>query len=73
MAKKSEIIAEDALKELVKPMGSGIVSNRIVFDGAKVGFMYRTQPEFEIDCGWRFLAGDETDEYLEDGSNSKIM
>ncbi len=54
------------VKDLVKPMGYCIASDRITVDGAKVGFMYREEKEDEDDSGWRFLAGDETDDYLED-------
>ncbi len=71
MAKK-HILSEKDIEQLIKPMGSCIASTRITCDGAKIGFMYRDEPEFEIDCGWRFLAGDETEEYLEDDENSKI-
>ncbi|MCQ2606234.1 MAG: DUF2185 domain-containing protein [Bacteroidales bacterium] len=54
------------LQDLVKPMGYCIASDRITVDGAKVGFAYREEKEDEEDSGWRFLAGDETDEYLDD-------
>ncbi|MBQ4216232.1 MAG: DUF2185 domain-containing protein [Bacteroidales bacterium] len=54
------------IRDLVKPMGYCIASDRITVDGAKVGFMYREEREDEDDSGWRFLAGDETDEYLDD-------
>lgn len=54
------------VQDLIKPMGYCIASDRITVDGEKVGFMYREDKEDEDDSGWRFLAGDETDEYLED-------
>lgn len=28
--------------------------------------MYREEPDFEGDCGWRFLSGDESQDYLDD-------
>ena len=54
------------VQDLIKPMGYCIASDRITVDGEKVGFMYREEKEDGDDSGWRFLAGDETDEYLED-------
>lgn len=47
-----------------------IASNRIIYDGMWVGYCYREKPDNEYDSGWRFLAGDETDEYLDDPKNS---
>ena len=46
-------------------------THRILSDGAPVGCLYREEPDDEDaeDSGWRFLAGDETDEYMEDGAN----
>jgi hypothetical protein len=31
--------------------------------------MYRRLPDNEIDSGWRFLSGQETQEYLDDPAN----
>ncbi|MFW5850965.1 MAG: DUF2185 domain-containing protein [Bacteroidota bacterium] len=63
------ILQTDKIQELVSPMGYCIASDRITVDGCKVGFMYREQRETPEDSGWRFLAGDETDEYLEKNMN----
>ena len=38
-------------------------------EGQKVGFMYREDPDNEIDSGWRFLSGNESDEFLDDPDN----
>lgn len=67
-----QLLTENDIKQLIKPMGSCIASSRITCDGQKVGFMYRDEAEFEIDCGWRFLSGDETEDYLENGDNAKV-
>lgn len=34
--------------------------------------MYRTQPQNNQDSGWAFLAGDETEVYMDDASNHAI-
>ena len=44
-------------------------TDRITVDGCPVGYMYREPPDNDVDSGWRFLAGDESDEYMEDASN----
>ena len=49
------------------------VSARIVDDGYKVGYMYREIPDDTFDSGWRFLAGNETDEYINDVNNIYLM
>jgi hypothetical protein len=47
-----------------------MVSARIAVDGLPVGLMYREEPQSEGDSGWSFLAGDESDEYLDDPENA---
>lgn len=34
--------------------------------------MYRTRPYNDLDSGWAFLAGDESDAYMSDTSNHAI-
>lgn len=66
MANNKYKLQFEDINDLIKPMGYCIASDRITVDGEKVGFMYREDKEDEDDSGWRFLAGDESDEYLED-------
>lgn len=40
--------------------------------GLKVGYMYREAPEDGIDSGWRFFAGDESEEYSADPGHFAI-
>ena len=53
--------------------GSCFVSDRITVDGAPVGYMYREDPDNEIDSGWRFLAGDESQDYINNPDNLAIF
>lgn len=48
------------------------VTDRIMVDGAKVGYMYREEPDNEQDSGWRFTAGDEDEEYMDNPDNFDI-
>lgn len=35
-------------------------------------FMYREKPDNDIDSGWRFMAGTESDAYMNDPQNHEI-
>jgi hypothetical protein len=46
--------------------------------GNKVGYMYREEPDRdtklgEFDSGWRFFAGDEEDEYVNNPANIEVF
>lgn len=58
-----------------EPNGDGcIVSDKITKEGFKVGYMYREEPSDEIpDSGWRFLAGNEDEEYMDNTKNHHIF
>lgn len=57
------------LKRLAVGMGVGYATRRITVDGERVGFMYREAPDAALDSGWRFLAGDESQAYMDDPDN----
>ncbi len=75
--KKDEFIKIE-IKKLIEwdePNGEGcFASDRITKDGFKVGYMYREEPDEGIpDSGWRFLAGDEDDSYINDPNNVNLF
>lgn len=49
------------------------VSKRITQDRHHVGYMYRETPDAADDSGWRFFAGDETDEYANNPENVELL
>lgn len=49
-----------------------IASSRIMIEGCPVGYCYREEPDNSWDSGWRFTAGDESDEYMNDSHNAGI-
>jgi hypothetical protein len=67
--KKTYRLAAHELRALAPGRGSCIASDMIVVDGAGVGFMYREEPDSELDSGWRFFAGAETQAYADEPSN----
>lgn len=64
----------DQILKLIDSTEGCIASNRITIDGCKVGFMYREEPYRNgwPDTGWRFMAGDESDEYMGNAKNHNI-
>ncbi len=64
-------IPEEAMKPLLSQWQAGenaLATDRIIVDGLPVGYIYREEPveEEPTDSGWRFMAGDETEEYMSD-------
>ncbi len=49
------------------------VTNNILYEGHDVGYLYKEEPDQDDDSGWRFTTGLETDEYMEDSSNTSYV
>lgn len=64
--KKAFKIPGDQIQQLIPNMGGCFASDQIMVDGLPVGYMYREQADNDIDSGWRFLSGDESQEYIDD-------
>ena len=75
--KKDDFIKVEIQKliEWDEPNGEGcFASDRITKAGFKVGYMYRENPDNGVpDSGWRFLAGNEDDEYMDNPDNHHIF
>jgi hypothetical protein len=71
MAKTFKIPAGQ-IRDIATGHGGCIATDRITVDGQRVGFMYREQPQEEVDSGWRFMAGDEPEEYMDDPDNHEV-
>ncbi|WP_266156694.1 DUF2185 domain-containing protein [Dyella silvatica] len=52
--------------------GACFATDMITVEGHAVGYCYREAPDNEIDSGWRFLSGLESDEYMDDSDNLAI-
>jgi hypothetical protein len=65
-------IQGDQIQRLIPNMGGCYASDRITVDGARIGYMYREQPDKENDSGWRFFAGDESQEYSDNPDHFAI-
>jgi hypothetical protein len=58
--------------QLIPGMGGCIANDTITVEGLKVKFMYRDTPKNDVDSGWQFFSGTETQEYLDHLENSSI-
>jgi hypothetical protein len=65
-------IPREKIKKLIANLGSCYASDRITVDGLPVGYLYREEPENEIDSGWRFFSGDESQDYADNPDNFAI-
>ena len=68
MTKKLHIPA-DEIRPLATGLGTCIATDKITVAGLPVRFMYREDPIGAQDSGWRFLAGTESDAYMENANN----
>ncbi len=53
--------------------GVCMASAQITEDKMPVGFMYREKPEEDLDSGWRFLSGNEDEDYLDNENNYGVF
>jgi len=67
-AKPYKLTAAD-LRSLAEGHGACIASDQITVDGRPVRFMYREPAIHDVDSGWRFLSGLESEAYLQDPAN----
>lgn len=70
--RKNFRIPADNTKTILRGLGSCLASDRITFDGQRVGFLYRERPDRAGDSGWRFLAGDESENYTNHAENLSL-
>jgi hypothetical protein len=68
MPKKSALRA-DQIRSLAEGYGGCLATDKITVEGDKVRFMYREKPDNDVDSGWRFMAGGESDEYMDNSAN----
>jgi hypothetical protein len=60
----------------IKPIATGygacFATDKITVEGCRISYFYRENPNSLIDSGWRFLSGDESNEYIADPNNIGI-
>jgi hypothetical protein len=71
VAKKFALSA-DQIKPLAKNRGGCIATDMITVQGDKVGYMYRERADNDVDSGWRFMSGRESQAYVDDAGNHGV-
>lgn len=61
------------MQPLAEGYGGCLTSRLVAEEGYPIRFMYREEPDNEIDSGWRFLSGFESDEYMDDADNHVVV
>lgn len=72
MQTKKFALTADQIKPLATGRGGCIAADKITVEGVPVGYMVREQTSRPQDSGWCFMAGDETQEYMDDPSHHGI-
>lgn len=68
-----DYIEQDIKKLVSSSYGACLATDKITVEGEPVRFMYREPTEEGMDSGWRFTAGTEDQEYMDDPTNSGIF
>lgn len=72
MRQKQYALSANQIRDLTTGRGGCIATDRITVDGKPVGYMVRELTDRPHDSGWCFMAGDETQEYMDDPSKHGI-
>ena len=72
MPEKKFKLRPDEFLPLAPGRGGCLATDHITVDGHRVGFMYREQAHDNLDSGWRFFSGLESDEYVDEPANIEI-
>lgn len=77
--KKKDFYFKEPIKEILTDWDEAdgcFATDKIMVEGSQIGYMYREEPDDTeyggYDSGWRFMAGDETEEYMDDPNNSGV-
>lgn len=72
MTKKVFALQTNQIKPLATGYGGCIATDMITVQGKKVGYMVREPTTRQHDSGWCFMAGDESQEYMDNADNHAI-
>jgi hypothetical protein len=65
-------IPGDQIREIAPGYGGCLATDKIVVDGEPVRYMYREEADHDADSGWRFAAGTESEEYMDEVDNHGV-
>ena len=73
MMDKEYKLTSEEIKPLVQGYGACIATDKITVEGYPVRFMYREEPDNDVDSGWRFMSGFESDDYMDNPDNHGVF
>jgi hypothetical protein len=62
----------EEIQNLTHNKGGCMATDKITVEGMEIGYMYRDEPSFDKDSGWRFFSGTEDQDYVDDPNNIMI-
>jgi hypothetical protein len=62
----------DEFVDLIPQMCGCFATDKITVERMKVCYLYREEPDEQMDNGWRFFSGTEDQEYVDDPNNTMI-
>jgi hypothetical protein len=68
--RKKFALPAEQIRSLAPNRGSCFATDMITVEGQKVGYMYREAPDNDLDSGWRFFSGKESQDYVDDPDRS---
>lgn len=72
MSDKKFKLSLDEIRKVINSEGSCVASDKITVEGLPIGYMYREEPDFDTDSGWRFFSGTEDQNYVDNSENMMI-
>lgn len=69
---KNFALKAEQIRPLAKGYGGCIATDMITVEGRPVGYMVREEPVRPEDSGWCFMAGDESQDYMDEASHHGI-
>src|SRR5438046_1034762 len=69
---KKFVLRANQSKPLAEKRGGCFATDMITVEGRKVGYMYREEPDNDVDSGWRFMSGDESQAYMDNAGIHEI-
>lgn len=66
-------LKSNQIKQLIQNIRACIASDKITVSGELIGYMYREEPSFKNDSGWRFFSGTETQKFADQADNFEIF
>jgi len=71
-APKLFALRTDEIRPLAVGRGGCLATDMITVGDRGVGYMYREDADREMDSGWRFFSGHESQDYVDDPANTEV-